>query len=111
MAIKDFITPLTLASKASSTMGASYAALNGTGMAGAAFYIRLNNDTNQDVTVSYDGINDHEFLAAGQVLEIPVQTNAQPGNYRALFKKGTIVYVKSTAGTGTFYMSGFYQQN
>lgn len=92
----------------SSAVTSSYTALNGTGFAEAPFFIRINNASSMAITVSYDGVNNHEFIAANTVFELPSQTNSQPNAQIALFPKYTIVYVKGTAGTGNIYLSGYY---
>lgn len=60
------------------------------------------------ITLSYNGVNDHEFVAANSSFDLPSQANAQPGSQIALFPKNTIVYVKGAAGTGNIYLSGYY---
>lgn len=60
------------------------------------------------ITISYDGIHDHEFVASNSVFELPSQANSQPGAQIALFPKHTVVYLKGTAGTGNIYLSGYY---
>ncbi len=110
MSFKDSIIPLELASVGSNTLnGVTYTAIDTSGMEGPAFFIRLQNDTDQDVFISYDGTTDHEFLLLGATLEVSFQNNAQPNNYRAVFKKGTVIYAKGVAGTGNVVLSGFYQ--
>lgn len=103
------VNAIPLTSIASSTVGSTYAAINATGLPDACFMIRINNDSTKDVTVSYDGTNDHEFIIAGDFLQVDAQNNARPNNFTALFPKGMVVYVKGTAGTGNVYLSGYYQ--
>ncbi len=105
---QNSVKPLDLASVLSSTVTALYAPLNGTGFSQAPFFIRIINASNMAITISYDGVNDHDFVVANSVLEIPCQSNAQPGAFVALFPKNTIVYIKGTAGTGTIYIAGYY---
>lgn len=105
---QDSVKPLLLKSKASSTVTGTYAAINALGFEHSPFLIRINNASNQGITVSYDGINDHEFVLSNDFVEIPSQANAQPNARVALFPKNTVVYVKGTAGAGTIYLSGYY---
>lgn len=105
---KDTVKALVLTSIASATIGASYAAINPNGAEGSCFFLRIVNDSNQSITISYDGINDNEFLLADTFLEIGTQTNSQPNARFALFSKYTKVYVKGTAGVGNIYLSGYY---
>jgi hypothetical protein len=61
------------------------------------------------VTVSYDGTNDNEIVLANSVLEITTNSLGVPAGRVALFPIGQKVYVKGNAGTGTIYLSGYYQ--
>jgi hypothetical protein len=105
---QNSVKPFPLSTIASSAVIAEYRPLNGTGFEQAPFFIRINNASSTAITVSYDGINDHEFLAANTVFELPSQTNSQPNAHIALFPKYTVVYIKGTAGTGAIYLSGYY---
>lgn len=60
------------------------------------------------ITISYDGVNDHEFVPANSSFDFPSQANAQPGANIALLPKNTIVYIKGAPGTGSVYLSGYY---
>lgn len=92
----------------SASVTGSYQAINASGLTAPCFKIRIANNSNQAITVSYDGVNDHEYIIGGQTLELNTQENAQPSAGVALIKKGTIVYLKGTAGTGTIAFSGYY---
>jgi hypothetical protein len=105
---QNSVKALLLHSVLSSTVTTSYAPLNGTGFTQAPFLIRINNASSMGITISYDGVNDHEFIPANTVFQLNAQTNAQPNAQTALFPKFTIVYVKGTAGTGNIYLSGYY---
>ena len=105
---QNSVKPLILSSILSSAVTSLYAPLNGTGFVQAPFFIRINNASTASITISYDGVNNHEFLAANTVFELPSQTNSQPNAQVALFPKNTIVYIKGTAGTGNIYLSGYY---
>jgi hypothetical protein len=107
---KNRVVPLLLTSIASSTMSSSYQAINPNGAEGAAFFFRINNDTNETITISYDGVNDHEIMLTDTIYETPTtQNNALPAGKVALFPIGQKIYVKGTSGTGSVYLSGFYQ--
>lgn len=101
------VQAIPLISFASSSLTASYQPLN-TGLPAACFMIRINNATSTAVTLSFDGVNDHEVIGAGAVELLNFQTNAQPTAWTALLASGQIIYAKATAGTGTLYISGYY---
>lgn len=67
------------------------------------------NDTDRDVTISYDGTNDHDFIRLGTDRQYGFATNSIPQTSICVLAKGTKVYVKGTAGgTGLFYLVGYY---
>jgi len=105
---QDTVKALALTSIASSTLTTSYKPINASGFEAAPFLIRIMNASTQAVTVSLDGVNDHDFVLSNSTDTIPSQANSQPKAQVALFAKGTVIYVKGTAGTGTIYLSGFY---
>jgi hypothetical protein len=109
MALKNTIKAIPLTNIASSALTTSYQAINTGGLPSSCCILRLNSTSSTSVTISYDGVNDHEFLLAGASFTIPVQSNSQPNNFIANFPIGTQVYVKGTAGTGNIYLSGYYQ--
>ena len=100
------VQAIPLISFASSSLTSSYQAI-GT-LSAACFLIRINNATSTAVTLSLDGVNDHEVIGNGTTETLNFQTNAQPQNQAALLPKGQIIYAKATAGTGTLYISGYY---
>lgn len=106
---QNTVKALELFSIASSILGVNYQAINENGAEGACFLLRITNNSTKDVTISYNGLVDNEIVLAGQVLNLNVQTNSQPNNKTCLFPKGQIVYAKGTAGTGTIYLTGYYQ--
>ena len=105
---QNSVKPFILSSILSSAVTAFYAPLNGTGFSQAPFFIRIVNNSNMGITISYDGVNDHEFIAANTVFDLNSQTNAQPNAQIALFPKYTIVYIKGATGSGNIYLSGYY---
>ena len=107
---KNRVYPLLLQTFDSVDMTGDYLPINPDGLEGAAFWLRINNDTDETITISYDGVNDHEVILSGVIYETPTtQNNALPSGKVCLFPIGQIIYVKGTAGTGDVYLSGFYQ--
>ena len=107
---RNTISALALTHIASSTVTGSYKPINPNGMEGACFFIRINNASDENITLSYDGVTDNEYVFADTSLEVSSQLNSQPNNKLCLFPKGQIIYVKGTAGTGNIYLSGYYQE-
>ena len=110
MSVRNSIAAIELQTFNTANLLATYQPINPTGLEQACFYFSIINNSSQDITVSYDGLMDHEYIPGPGELRISVQTNAQPNNYAALLKKGTVVYVKGTAGAGTVALSGYFQQ-
>ncbi len=106
---RSYILPITLTSIDSSTFTGSYQVVNSSGLAYACSILRLVNNSTKDVTVSYNGTTDHDFVKAGGELLLNLQTNNQPQGGMCLITKGTKIYVKGAAGTGSVYLSGYYQ--
>jgi len=107
---KNTVQAIELFSIASSVLDVNYQAINEDGAEGACFLLRITNDSTTNVTISYNGLVDHDIVLPGDVLNINAQTNSRPNNQTCLFPKGQIVYAKGTAGTGTIYLTGYYQE-
>jgi hypothetical protein len=110
MAVQNRIQAIPLTNIASSTLTTSYMPINTGGLSNACCILRINSTSSTPVTISYDGVNDHEFLLNGTYFTINAQTNSQPQTNIANFPKGMVVYAKGTAGTGNIYLSGYYTQ-
>jgi len=109
---KSSISALTMATFAGTSLTTAYQAINAGGFAKSIILIRLINDTNKDLTISYDGITANDFVVAEKTFELYLQTNLTLNSGIAQMKKGTVVYIKSdAAGTGTAYLTGYYQDN
>ena len=108
---KNFIQALALDSIDSATFTGALQAINPAGNTEACVILRIINDSDVDIEVSYDGITDHDYIRAGETLILDFQTNAQPNSKISKLKKGTVVWVASTtgAGTGLVYLAGYYQ--
>ena len=108
MSVKNRIQAIQLTTFNAAGLLAAYQVVNATGLDFPCSILRINNASNTAITISYDGVTDHEYLAANQVLQLEPQTNSQPSANVSLFAKGMFVYVKGTAGVGTIALSGYY---
>lgn len=113
MAVKNNVLPIPATSVDSATFGAAYVLLSATaGIPFPLFLVRIFNNSNVNVLISYDGTNTHDFVTAGGVLELNFQTNSQPNTMIAKLAAGTKIYAKATtggAGVGLVYLAGYYQ--
>ncbi len=106
---QDVVKIIPLSSFDTSSLSGTYQVINSTGLPHACFLIRINNDSNMDITVSFDGTTDQEFVSSNSSLTLPFQSNSSPNGFVAKMAKGTKVYVKGSSGMGSVYLSGYYQ--
>ncbi len=96
----------TIKSFDSAGMTSSYQAV-GSPSTHPARIFKLVNNTSMAITVSVDGINDHDFLPAGTFVLYDVGANrGSPAPELCL--QPTQMYVKGTAGTGFVYFVVLY---
>jgi hypothetical protein len=105
---KNSVKATILSTLASSSVLTTYQSLNPDGFIAPVFFLRVINDSTEPIFVSYDGVNNHDYVRAGSDLEVSTQSNSQPNARYALFDKYEQVYVKGAAGTGTIAMTGYY---
>lgn len=95
-----------------STLTGSYQAINGTGFPDPVKMMKFYNGGTNGVTISYDGVTDHDYFPAGSTFIIDLQANHDTQSYsgggQKVGKIGQIIYATGTAGTGSFYISGYY---
>lgn len=105
-ALSTVILPDVLRSINAAIFNGTYQAV-GTALSFASRIVKFQNNTNQGCLISWDGINDNEFLPAGSFLLIDVAMNRENSVVFDV-QKGTQFYVKSVLGSGTFYISTYY---
>jgi hypothetical protein len=102
------VKAIPIQSIASTGLLAAFQAL-GTALPQSCFLIRLINGGTTNVTISYDGVTDHDVIIAGQTLQLPTPINTLPNSRGAQFAKGLIIYVRGAAGTtGTVTLAAYY---
>lgn len=74
----------------------------------SVFFLRIYNQTNHPITISFDGTTDHEHIAKDTAFELNAQTNSLPNNKVALFPKFQRIFIKGTGGGTGVYISGYY---
>jgi len=105
--VKNKVLPIPLASIDSATFTGAYQLL--TTLAQPCVTLQIVNNSDRDITVSYDGTIDHDFIQDTKERGWAFQNNAQPANFVAILAKNTKVYVKGSAGgTGLVTLSGWY---
>lgn len=106
MANQNVLKAIPLANLPASGFTGSYMALNT--LPNPCSLLYFINNANKDVTVSYDGVNDHDYIPTMTIRELPAQAAAQPNSKMALFAQGTTIYIKGTVGTGNVYLAGYF---
>lgn len=109
--VKNPLLPIEMESFDIGTLGAAYQVVNTNGFGEACCLLRITNDGSTDVTISYDGTTDHDYLQAGGTLQISTTRVSTPPSLadRANFRKGTKIYVKGTGSSGYLYVSAYYR--
>lgn len=69
--------------------------------------IHFTNNSNTDVTISWDGVTDHDFIPKGSFLLLDVASDRQLTS-ELYIQAGTRFYVKGAAGVGSFYIASYY---
>lgn len=107
---KNFIRPITLRSVDSSTLAAGSFSAIGDTIEYPLSYIRITNDSTQDVIISFDGSEDHIYLVSGTNDSIYYQINSTPNNNVSKLKANTTIYARGTAGVGLILVEGYYNE-
>lgn len=110
MSVKKKVEALTMITYDVSLLAGTYALITAAaGLLESCIMVKFINDSDRNVTISYDGTNDHDIIRDTTEILYNFQTNAQPTTGFAQLAKGTKVYIKAAAGgTGTFYLVGYY---
>lgn len=80
------------------------------GLYRASFLIRIINMSNTSVMVSYDGAHNHDYVVAGDILQLSFQNNNKPRGHINLLPKDQIIYLSGPAGTGNIYLAAYYTE-
>ena len=104
------ILPETLRTLAFGSIAGTYTAI-GTALTNAAHAIILQNTTNQLLTFSWDGVNDHQVLPANGQLILDVSSNRDANAEAFYVSAGTTFYVRYTGSAptiGAVYLTSLY---
>ena len=112
--VKNTVLPIALQAVTGTTLLNTFLPLNNADLTGAPFLLRINNTTDENVVISFDGVIDNDVVLSQTVLEIYTQANSLPNGYTALFSKSIRVYVRAEStipSLGSVTISGYYQPN
>jgi hypothetical protein len=96
-----------LRSLAAGSISGTYTQI-GTGFAHPMRIVKVVNNTNGDLTISFDGVNDNDFVPANSFTLYDCTTNRVSSQYTFVFAKGTAIFVKGTPSTGSVYCVCIY---
>lgn len=93
------------------TLTGTFQAMNGTGFPDTIKMLKIYNGGTNGVTISYDGVNAHDFFPPNSTFTFDAQANHADNSTDASGilngRIGQIIYGMGTAGTGNFYISGY----
>lgn len=75
------------------------------------YMLRIVNDSNKGIYISYDGFTDNDFIPADTTMQLPFHTSRGPGSKGVQLAKGTNIYIKKEdgkKGKGIIHISGYY---
>lgn len=96
----------------STNLEAMFKPVDADGFEGPLAYVKIINTMDQPVIVSFDGVNNHEYIPADDSINLNAQVCSSDKNKKSLFRSLSKVYVKKVDNFpkgGTLVVSGFYQ--
>jgi hypothetical protein len=108
---KNIVKAIPIAVVDAATFAGTYVPINPLGLPEACFSLRILNDSDQNLVISFDGIVDNFIMLDNTEIFLPFQNFSSPNNHVCQMPVGTKIYVKALAGTGFVSLSGFYQPN
>lgn len=97
-----------LRSLAAASIGAAYSLPIGTGFAKQMRIVHIVNNTDADLTLSVDTVNDNLFIPSGGFLLYDGTTNRVENLQVWVFRQGTTFYPKGSPTTGSIYVMALY---
>ena len=102
--------PETLRSLAFGGISANYAAV-GAVLANPIISYKISNDTDVNLLISYDGVNDHEFVASNSFVLYDTGANKSNRGEGLYLAQGDRIYVKeesAVVSSGNVYFSTYF---
>jgi hypothetical protein len=110
MALKNSIQAMPLISYDTSLLSGSFVLFTpAAGLTQPLSLVKFINNSSVAITISYNGSTDHDIVPAMSSSILNFQANNSPINHVSMLARGTLVYISGSAGTGDFYMVGYYQ--
>lgn len=110
MALTSTVKAISLSSFDTAGLAAGYNVINASGLSHSCFLLRIINESNIDIGISYDGVSTADFVLSDSVLTLNFQANSGPSGCNCVMAKGTKIYITApAAGVGLVYLTGYYQ--
>jgi len=101
---KISVYPIEMTSYDVAGFDGTYKVINEDGLPESCDILRITNNSDVDVSISYDGVHAHDFCLLGQVLQLEAPIG------RSNWAKGTKIYVDGNLqGAGDIYLAGYYR--
>lgn len=118
---KNFVSAMPMAMLDAATLvGGIYTPINADVLTGnlrqtlisPCVILRIINDSNVEVIISFDGVTPHDLVGAGNTITLPFQSGSSPTNWKACLPNNLMIYAMAAgAGIGTILVGGYYQEN
>ena len=104
MKTKMYVTPLSVMSIRASALSNNYKEVGEFGTPSPCVTLRIMNNSKLDILISYNGVDDNDFLGAGETLHLSEGSALNPG-----FRKGIKVFTKKAPKREKIYVTGYCQ--
>lgn len=111
---KNRIAPLILATiDADDVTALDWLAFDTDGIEEACFFIKITNASYIPIVVSFDGVNEHEFVGYRDSISINTQMHSSPSGDVSKIRRKNVIYVRGILEAkggqlGNIYLSGYY---
>lgn len=106
----SFVRPIPLQKKNSSDINSVFKPMDEFGLGERCYFLRIVNDSDKAIEISFDGFEMNEYIPAGKQIEIPGAIYSNPQVRQAVWPKATKIYIRGQKGTGLITVSGYYQE-
>lgn len=94
------------------TLTGTFQAINGTGSTNPFIAFKIYNSSTSLVILSYDGVEEHDFVPPGSSFIIDVESNSDgwgdgSGGHKSL-PAGTIIHAKTSSNTDRLLLVGYH---
>lgn len=101
------LTPNVMINFDASTLTGTHQVINAANTAEAAFMVKFYNSSTSLIALSFDGVNDNDFVPPGGAFILDIQGNAdtdsgQPNHYQ--LKKGQLIYARTITAADRLLM-------